>query len=168
MVTLSFNDYKNQKPGEIAPKSKKLLPPLLAIHQILQHVLPRYFQKSRHFGLHHPNTVKKIGDDMPKKVKSNGLTVRKIFELMTIMLGYSPEVCPECGGMEFDEEILLPETDWIKPILIANKASPPITNKISRLIGKESDFLGKSNAPKDQKGAKSVQKEPQKSKKHPD
>ena len=157
-VTLSFNDYKNQKSGEIAPKSTKLLSPLVAIHQILQHVLPLYFQKSRHFGLHHPLTVKKIGKSMPQKLKSNGETVRRIFELMTIMLGFSPEVCQECGGMEFDVEIILPETDWIKPILIANKSSPKISRKVWRLNDKRSNFSQDCDVQKVKKGLKIAQK----------
>lgn len=53
-VIILYNDYKNQLQGFPAPKAFKELDPLSAIHQILEHVLPPHFQKSRKYGLHQP------------------------------------------------------------------------------------------------------------------
>ena len=124
LVTLEFKDYKNQKKGQSAPIVTKSLSPLVAIDQILQHVLPLSFQKSRNTGLHHGSTIKRLRKQIPKKIKENGYTVRKIFELISIMLGYPIEVCPACGGIDFETDIVMPDRKWIKPILMCNKAPP--------------------------------------------
>ena len=47
-VRITYNNYREQEAGKPAPKAFKDLPPLLAMHQILQHLLPPYFQRSRH------------------------------------------------------------------------------------------------------------------------
>ena len=52
-VAILYNDYRNQQNECAAPKAIKHLDPLTAIHQIIQHVLPRHFQKSRHYGAPH-------------------------------------------------------------------------------------------------------------------
>lgn len=50
-VTLIYNDYKNQKINEVAPKAIITIDPLVAMHQIIIHVLPPNFQKVRTFGI---------------------------------------------------------------------------------------------------------------------
>ena len=47
-VCIEYNNYREQKAGEPAPKAYRHMPPLVAMHQILQHQLPRYFPRSRH------------------------------------------------------------------------------------------------------------------------
>jgi hypothetical protein len=44
-VVLLYNEYKKQESGKVAPKAYLYLEPLVAIDQILQHVLPKHFQK---------------------------------------------------------------------------------------------------------------------------
>ena len=48
-VVIRYNDYNNQIDAQAAPKEIKILHPMDAIAQILQHVLPQYFQKSRSY-----------------------------------------------------------------------------------------------------------------------
>lgn len=42
---MEYNDYTNQKPNEAAPKAIKQLDPIVAMRQIMIHVLPPNFQK---------------------------------------------------------------------------------------------------------------------------
>ncbi|MDH3796650.1 MAG: transposase, partial [Flavobacteriaceae bacterium] len=71
-VEILYHDYRNQEEGKAAPKKLKPLAPLLAIHQIMMHVLPPYFQKARYYGLHSVATFKRLQDKIPDKLKRNG------------------------------------------------------------------------------------------------
>jgi len=50
-VNLVYNDYKNQKEGEVAPKEIKSMHPLVFINQLLLHLPPPYFQRQRRYGI---------------------------------------------------------------------------------------------------------------------
>ena len=100
-VTILFNDYANQQTGKVAPKKTKILDPLVAMQQILQHVLPPYFQKVRHYGLHAASTQKKVKKSIPKLVRSNGLTIRTLFQILTTLLGVKSLECPHCQSNTF-------------------------------------------------------------------
>ena len=56
--------------------------PLMAMQQILQHLLPAYFHRSRSYGLHAPATRKRLGHQLQALVKSNQDTVRLLFRLL--------------------------------------------------------------------------------------
>ena len=101
-VNLIHNDYKNQITGKPAPKLIKNLQPLQAIHQILQHTLPSYFQKSRRYGLHNEST--NIKKRIPVSLKRNGQTVRTIFEILTQLLKIKGFSCEKCGSNELIKE----------------------------------------------------------------
>ena len=64
-VQIIYNDYRNQKKGEAAPKAVKKINPLVAIDQMMQHVLTPYFQKNRYYGLHASSTYKKLQASLP-------------------------------------------------------------------------------------------------------
>jgi hypothetical protein len=98
-VNLLYNDYKNQKPGEAAPKLIKVLHPLTAINQILQHVLPPYFQKSRRYGLHHASS--KLNSAIPLAFKRNSRCIRTVFEIITELLKINPNKCTLCQSTSF-------------------------------------------------------------------
>lgn len=95
-VQLVYNDYKNQQTGKVAPKLIKLLKPMEAIHQILQHILPSHFQKSRNYGLHHHSTV--IKRLIPTTLKRNPMTIRTVFQILHQLLKISPYECTDCGS----------------------------------------------------------------------
>jgi len=59
-VSLEYNDYRKQQDDQPPPTAILRLPPLLAMDKILQHLLPPHFHRTRHYGLHAPNTRKRL------------------------------------------------------------------------------------------------------------
>lgn len=98
-VHIQYNDYKNQQTLQAAPKLIKVLHPIDAIQQILQHNIPVYFQKSRSYGLH--NKCNLIQQQIPISIKRNGQTVRTIIEIITQLLKLENLKCIKCGNTEF-------------------------------------------------------------------
>jgi len=127
-VRITYNDYRKQEAGKPAPKAFKDLPPLLAIHQILQHLLPAYFQRSRHYGLHAAPTYKRLKGGLPKAVKRNGVTVRTIIQLLKVLLKEEPYRCEACQGKQFTATPILPDRAFIAQYLDVphSRRAPPM------------------------------------------
>ena len=81
-MEILYNDYRNQKKGEAAPKATKKIGPLVAIDQMMQHVFTPHFQKNRYYGLHASSTYKKLQESLPEKLKRQGRTIRTAFEIL--------------------------------------------------------------------------------------
>lgn len=113
-VRITYNDYRKQEAGKPAPKAFKDLPPLLAMQQILQHLLPAYFQRSRHYGLHAAPAYKRLEGVLPKAVKRNGATVRTVIQLLKALLKEEPYRCEACQGEAFTVTPLLPDKAFIE------------------------------------------------------
>lgn len=126
-VTIQFNDYKNQIKGQAAPKDFLELPPLIAIDQILQHVLPYKFQKCRYYGLHAWASFKKLKIKIPNLVKQNNNTIRSIFQIIKSMLGVEDQVCEKCGSKEFEHIAFPKDNSFLSSFLYINtlNKSPP-------------------------------------------
>ena len=141
-VKLIFNDYKHQEKNKAAPQLTKTIDPLIAIGQILTHVLPANFRKVRYYGLATATMLREIGERLPHLIKQNGQTVRKIFQIIKVLNGIVEEdetgnderTCPICGSNNLAFENLAPDKDWydlnIRKCSIHNK-SPTITSEIS-------------------------------------
>lgn len=123
-VNLIHNDYKNQITGKPAPKLIKNLQPLQAIHQILQHTLPSYFQKSRRYGLHNQSTT--IKKRIPISLKRNGQTVRTVFEILTQILKLKSLRCENCGAEEMIKEKLYSDPYYTLQYLNKLNKPPPV------------------------------------------
>ena len=131
-VRIIYNDYKSQIAGKAAPKKVRSLDPLVAIDQIMQHVLPPYFQKSRRYGLHSPITKKRLSPIMPEKIKRNGQTIRTLIEILTQLLKQKPYQCSKCGSTEYEIEEITGDRNWIHQyIALSNCRSPPMMPNIS-------------------------------------
>ena len=137
-VNIIYNDYKNQQSGSPAPKAIKTLEPLVAIDQIMQHVLPAYFQKSRRYGLHSAPTKKRLAPVMPDAIKRNGQTIRTMFEILTQLLKLlkllklNPFSCQVCKSPEYYIEEVKPDKNWIHQYIgIPNCRSP---SKVSNIL----------------------------------
>ena len=131
-VRIIYNDYKSQIAGKAAPKKVRSLDPLVAIDQIMQHVLPPYFQKSRRYGLHSPITKKRLTPIMPEKIKRNGQTIRTLIEILTQLLKQKPYQCSKCGSTEYEIEEITGDRNWIHQyIALSNCRSPPMMPNIS-------------------------------------
>ena len=91
----------------------KKLQPLVALHHILQHCLPAYFQKCRYYGLHANACNKRITATIPDRIKNNKNTVRTIFQILKTLLGVEKISCDQCGHEYLDEQIVTADTKWI-------------------------------------------------------
>ncbi len=124
-VEIKYNDYRNQVKGEAAPKAYRNLEPLVAMQMILQHQVPRYFQRVRHYGLHAGATYKRIKDELPSHLKRNGKTVRTILQILKELLKGEPNCCEKCGSLDFEEIVLRNDEQYLKKILLLKKRGPP-------------------------------------------
>lgn len=131
-VNLLYNDYRNQKDGEVAPKRIKSMDPLVFIHQLLQHLPPPNFQRVRRYGLHANMVSEQAKKLIVKKLRDNGQTIRCVFEILTQMLKGQPFVCEKCGSEEIETHQLLPNKQWIFQYITLPKIRAP-TNKIPTL-----------------------------------
>ncbi len=114
-VTLTYKDYrKNQKPEDRPLLATKTMHPLTAIHHILQHCLPSYFQKCRYYGLHSSATYKKYQSKLPKTIKNNGNTVRTVMQIIKAMMGLQALQCTQCNHDDFEVQKVDAHRQWIQ------------------------------------------------------
>jgi Putative transposase len=115
IVKMEYNDYKNQKQGQAAPKAIKHLDPIVAMRQIMIHVLPPNFQKVRSFGIMTKTKSKKVQKLIPELIKDNGNTVRTLFQIVKHLLQIDEEEpikCIKCEGIENDVNEIKPSKEW--------------------------------------------------------
>lgn len=122
-VHIQYNDYKNQQALQAAPKLIKVLNPLDAIEQILQHNIPAYFQKSRSYGLH--NKCNLVQQQIPISIQRNGQTIRTILEIITQLLKLEKLKCTKCGCTEFHISDFKPIRYFYNNILLGVSISSP-------------------------------------------
>jgi len=125
-VNLLYNDYKNQKDGEAAPKEVKSMDPLVFIDQLLMHLPPPNFQRVRRYGIHANKVNKKVKDLLTNKVRKNGQTIRKVFEILTQMLKRKPFVCERCESEEIEVHLVVPDKQWIFQYITLPRIRAPI------------------------------------------
>jgi len=127
-VHLLYNDYKNQKEGEVAPKEIKKMNPLVFINQLLQHLPPPYFQRIRRYGLHANRVSEDAKQLIAEKLRSNGQSIRRVFEILTQMLKRQPFVCEKCESEAIEIKILPPDKQWIFQYITLPKIRAPTNN----------------------------------------
>lgn len=133
-VELTYNDYRRQAPGEAAPQATRQLPPLVAMANILQHVLPAHFHRTRSYGLHAANTRKRLGPLLKGYVKQTPDTVLMVMRLLKAMLrGQLRDVCEQCGSVTPPlVELVAPDHRLIAPWLGATARPPPVMGKLTQ------------------------------------
>lgn len=124
-VRIEYNDYRQQQQGQAAPKAYRNLPPLVAMQQFLQHQLPAYFQRVRHYGLHASATYNKYQAQLPGYLKRNGHTVRTIFQILRALLAQQPYQCEHCGGTDFDVAPVSADRHYLAHQILRKPASGP-------------------------------------------
>lgn len=132
-VSIEYNDYAKQVSGQAAPKAYRYLHPIEAMGQILQHLLPRCFHRSRHYGLHAANTYASLVPQLPNQVKRVGATVRTIIEILRAMLKEEPYRCPYCNSDQLVKGEVLPDRNYASNWL--GSRAPPL-----RPMSVEPDF----------------------------
>ena len=125
-VAILYNDYRNQQNECAAPKAIKHLDPLTAIHQIIQHVLPRHFQKSRHYGLHHTCTL--IRNQAEEAIKAHPATVRTALQIITALLKRELYQCDYCQGQSFIKTEYPPDRIYLGQYLAPGTERAPPTS----------------------------------------
>lgn len=135
-VVIEYNDYANQKTGEAAPKAYRHLPPLVAMQLLLQHQLPPYFQRVRHYGLHAGVTYRRIKDHIPNKLKRQGQTVRTVIQILRALLSAEPNRCELCGSTDFEVLPIQNDGMYLEQHVLHQGRSPPFgqTDKTEGLI----------------------------------
>jgi hypothetical protein len=128
-VRIEYNNYRKQESGKPAPKAYRNLPPLVAIAQIVQHLLPASFQRSRHYGLHAAPTYKRLQPVLTDSIKRNGATVRTILQLLKALLKQEPYQCEVCHGTDFEITILWTDKSYIRQHFPLTGRNPPLITK---------------------------------------
>ena len=125
-VQLEFKDYRKQEAGQAAPLSYRNLPPLVAMVSILRHVLPAYFQRSRHYGLHAHSTYQRVKDSIPLAVRRSDGGIRLLFLLLKHMLQIKVTACDSCGSLRpAIRDLVYPDSNYIKALTNLRPRSPP-------------------------------------------
>ena len=125
-VQLEFKDYRKQEAGQAAPLAYRNLSPLLAMASILRHVLPAYFQRSRHYGLHAHSTYQRVKDSIPLAVRRSDGGIRLLFLLLKHMLQVSVTACDSCGSLRpAIRDLVYPDSNYIKALTNLRPRSPP-------------------------------------------
>ena len=131
-VHLLHNDYKNQEAGKVAPKKVRKMAPLEFLNQLLMHLPPKYFQRTRRYGIHASAKSKLVKKTIESKLKRNGRTIRTVMEIISHLMHLSPFICAECGGTEFETKALQPDKEYIKKYInLPNIRAPDAKIKIS-------------------------------------
>jgi len=133
-VAILFTDYRNQIENQTPPKAIRNLDPLVAIHQIVQHLLPPYFQKSRYYGLHSCSTFKAIKHLIPESLKRNDQTIRSVFQILFELLKIPPSVCPACQSNDLEIIPIQNDASFFQTFLNHPPRSPPIDNTPSPIV----------------------------------
>ena len=127
-INLLYNDYKNQKEGEVAPKLTKTMHPLVFIDQLMQHLPPSNFQRVRRYGFHANKVSQAFKKLIATKLRSNGQSIRRVFEILTQMLKRQPFICEQCGSEAIEIKILAPDKQWIFQYITLPKIRAPTNN----------------------------------------
>lgn len=126
-VSLSYKDYRRQKAGQAAPIAVLDLPPLVAMHKLLQHVLPPNFHRTRSYGLHAPSTRKRLKGQLEKHVKAAPDTVLVLIRLLKAFLQIKlGPGCEQCGSHAPPTvTLVVPDRHFIIPWLTVGPRAPP-------------------------------------------
>ena len=125
-VHLIHNDYKNQKEGEAAPKKVRVFEPLSFIHQLLHHLPPPYFQRTRRYGLHASSKGAAARKLISKKARANGRAIRTVMEIITHLMKLQPLECEKCGSQNFVTHNVSQDRDWIFQYITLPKIRSPV------------------------------------------
>ena len=99
------------------------------MQQLLQHVLPAYFHRSRHYGLHAANTYHSVKDQLPERVRGEGETVRTIVQILQALLQSEPYRCPYRDGDRLEKTEVSAECAVTLPYWLNDRAPPRMSPK---------------------------------------
>jgi hypothetical protein len=124
-VRLEYKDYRRQETGQAAPIAYRNLDPLVAMHLILQHLLPAHFHRTRQYGLHHVATRKRLTGRLPDGVKKSTDWVSILIRLLKALLRRPEPGCEQCGAVaDVRLEKVVPDRSF-KVTFLRSWRSPP-------------------------------------------
>ena len=126
-VNLLYNDYKNQKEGEVAPKQIRSMDPLLFLDQLLMHLPPKNFHRVRRYGIHANKVNDRVKNLLKAKVRKNGQTIRRVFEILTQLLKRQPFVCEKCASEDIEIHKIQRDETWIFKYITLPRIRAPST-----------------------------------------
>jgi hypothetical protein len=114
--------------------------PLVAMHQIMIHVLPPNFQKVRSYGIMAKKKQEEVKKTIPELAKDNGQTIRTVFQIIKALLKLEddePISCTQCGSLELEIEEVQPDKTWYDKHIRQRKGqkrnkSPTLDKEISK------------------------------------
>lgn len=131
-VHLLYNDYRNQEQDQVAPKLTRRMSPLVFLGQLLEHLPPKYFQRTRRYGIHASAKSKLVKRTIEGSLKRHGRTIRTVMEIISHLMGLNPFECVECGSKEFTVKQVLPNKEWVHQWITVPRIRAPDTRiKIS-------------------------------------
>ena len=107
-VTFEYNVYADQEEGKPAPKGKIKMYGVRFLQQFTQHILPRYFQRVRYYGLYAWTNKKKkqIAYESLQGEEQEAYVRPLKKHLVKKMLGSDPDQCPVCNN--YNTLLMLP------------------------------------------------------------
>ena len=131
-VHLLYNDYKNQEQGKVAPKKTRIMTGIEFLNQLLMHLPPPYFHRTRRYGIHASSKSKEVKKCISEKLKRNGRTIRTVMEIISHLMHLSPFECEQCKGTEFIKKDLFPDKEWkYKWLTLPNIRAPDLRPNIT-------------------------------------
>ena len=125
-VNIIYYDYQQQEDGQPAPKGTKVIEPLSFIHQLLQHLPPPYYHRTRHYGLNANMKSKKTKAIISIKARSHPRAIRTVMEIITHLMKLKPFVCEKCSSADYSIHILRPDDQWIFDYITIPKIRSPV------------------------------------------
>jgi len=139
-VELKYKDYTNQKEGEAAPMLSKQMDPLIFIEQFMQHILPPYFHKTRHWGLHHHSTAKKYKETLKNLKRTPDVLVLIIRYIKKLLQTERPK-CRECNSYDLEISHHAGDRKWLEQYIpqLAHypRPRPPTSKRNTKKYGNE-------------------------------
>lgn len=124
-VNIIYKDYRNSLADQAPPIEIKTMPPLLFMHQMLQHLPPPYFHRCRRYGLHANAKNAMTKEFITNRVKENTRIIRTVMEILKDLMKLEQFKCEKCEHSEFLVHRLKPNDSFIFQYITIPKIRSP-------------------------------------------
>jgi len=91
------------------------------------HLPPKNFQRVRWYGIHANKVNDRVNNLLKRKVRKNGQTIRRVFEILTQLLKRQPFVCEKCASEDIEIHELERDKTWIFKYITLPRIRAPST-----------------------------------------
>jgi len=125
-VYFEYKDYRSQKEGEAAPIKLTSLEVEEFIRRFLQHVLPKWFQKIRYYGIMATACRKgKLAICQKALSHTPPLTKRTVQQILELVFGVVLAACPVCQSRNIVTKPIIGQKEWAASFLQLPSPRPP-------------------------------------------